>query len=113
MSLQAWINKGRELGASDVHLEAGIAPVVRVRGELLAIAEPLPASYLEQMSQGLLGAEAWEQFAARGSADMSLAVGGVRCRINIFRTIRGVAVAIRLLSPAVSGLHACNLHPQL
>jgi len=113
MTLQAWIKKGRELGASDVHLEAGTAPVARIRGELLAIAEPLPAAYVEQISQSLLGAEAWEQFAARGSADVSLATGGVRCRINVFRTIRGVAVAIRLLSPAVSGLRACNLHPQL
>jgi twitching motility protein PilT len=113
MTLQAWIKKGRELGASDVHLEAGTAPVARIRGELVAIAEPLPAAYVEQTSRSLLGAEAWEQFAARGSADVSLATGGVRCRINVFRTIRGVAVAIRLLSPAVSGLRACNLHPQL
>jgi twitching motility protein PilT len=113
MTLQAWIKKGWELGASDVHLEAGTAPVARIRGELLAIAEPLPAAYVEQISRSLLGAEPWEQFAARGSADVSLATGGVRCRINVFRTIRGVAVAIRLLSPAVSGLRACNLHPQL
>jgi len=113
MTLQAWIKKGRELGASDVHLEAGTAPVVRVRGELVAIAEPLPAAHVEQIARSLLGAGAWEQFAARGSADVSLATGGIRCRVNVFRTIRGVAIATRLLSPAVSGLRACNLHPQL
>src|SRR5882724_4547939 len=113
MTLKAWVQKGRELGASDVHLEAGTAPVVRVRGELVGIAEPLPAAYLEQVSQSLLGAEAWEIFAARGSADISMAVGGVRCRINVYRTIRGLAIAVRLLSPAVSGLRACNLHPDL
>jgi len=113
MTLKAWVQKGRELGASDVHLEAGTVPVVRVRGELVGIGEPLPAAYLEQVSQSLLGAEAWEVFAARGSADISLAVGGVRCRINVYRTIRGLAIAVRLLSPAVSGLRACNLHPDL
>ena len=113
MTLKAWVQKGRELGASDVHLEAGTVPVVRVRGELIGIAEPLPAAYLEQVSQSLLGAEAWEIFAARGSADISVAVGGVRCRINVYRTIRGLAIAVRLLSPAVSGLRACNLHPDL
>jgi twitching motility protein PilT len=113
MTLKAWVQKGRELGASDVHLEAGTIPVVRVRGELVGIAEPLPAAYLEQVSQSLLGAEAWEIFAARGSADISMAVGGVRCRINVYRTIRGLAIAVRLLSPAVSGLRACNLHPDL
>src|SRR5882724_7574990 len=113
MTLKAWVQKGRELGASDVHLEAGTVPVVRVRGELVGIGEPLPAAYLEQVSQSLLGAEAWDTFAVRGSADISMAVGGVRCRINVYRTIRGLAIAVRLLSPAVSGLRACNLHPDL
>jgi len=113
MTLKAWVQKGRELGASDVHLEAGTVPVVRVRGELVGIGEPLPAAYLEQVSQSLLGAEAWDIFAVRGSADISMAVGGVRCRINVYRTIRGLAIAVRLLSPAVSGLRACNLHPDL
>lgn len=113
MTLKAWVQKARELGASDVHLEAGTVPVVRVRGELVGIAEPLPPAYLEQVAQSLLGAEAWEIFAARGSADISMAFGGVRCRINVYRTIRGLAVAVRLLSPAVSGLRACNLHPDL
>src|SRR5882724_1723195 len=113
MTLKAWVQKGRELGASDVHLEAGTVPVVRVRGELVGIGEPLPAAYLEQVSQSLLGAEAWDTFAVRGSADISMAVGGVRCRINVYRTIRGLVIAVRLLSPAVSGLRACNLHPDL
>src|SRR5690242_504715 len=113
MSIQAWIRKVRDLGASDLHLEAGTAPVARVRGELLAVGEPMPPTALEQISRGLLSAEAWEAFAVRGSADISVAVGASRCRINVYRTIRGIAVAIRLLNPAVNGLRACNLHPQL
>ena len=113
MSLKAWVQKARELGASDVHLEAGAAPVARIRGELLAMGEALPPAYVEQVSQGLLGGELWDGFAARGSADVSLAIGGARCRINVYRTIRGVAIAVRLLTPSVSGLRASNLHPDL
>jgi twitching motility protein PilT len=113
MTIQAWVKKGRDLGASDVHLEAGTAPVARVRGELRAIGEPMPPADVEQISRALMSAEAWEKFAARGSADISVAAGGSRCRINVYRTIRGTAVAIRLLNPAVNGLRACNLHPQL
>jgi twitching motility protein PilT len=113
MTLKAWIQKGRELGASDVHLEAGTVPVARVGGELLAIGQALPPAYVEQVAHSLLGAEAWDGFIARGSADISMAVGGVRCRINVYRTIRGLAIAARLLTPAVSGLRACNLHPDL
>jgi twitching motility protein PilT len=113
MTLKAWVQKGREFGASDVHLEAGTPPVARIRGELRAIGEALPAAYVEQVSQSVLGAEGWEGFAARGSADVSMAVGGIRCRINVYRTMRGIAIAVRLLTPAVSGLRACNLHPDL
>src|ERR1700736_6758195 len=113
MTLKTWIQKGRELGASDVHLEAGTVPVARVRGDLLAIAEALPPGYVEQVSQSLLGPEAWEGFIERGSADISMAVGGTRCRINVYRTIRGIAIAARLLTPSVSGVRACNLHPDL
>jgi twitching motility protein PilT len=113
MSFNAWLQKGRELGASDVHLETGTPPVVRVRGELQAIGEALPAAYLEQLTQSLLGREGWELFLARGSADLSLASSGARCRVNVFRTVRGIALAVRLLTPAVNGLRASNLHPDL
>lgn len=113
MSLKTWIEKARQVGASDLHLESGGPPVARVRGELRPIGEALPAAYLEQTTRGLLGPEAWDAFAARGSADLSLAQGGIRCRVNIYRTIRGIAIAARLLTPAVNGLRASNLHPDL
>src|SRR5262249_7327449 len=38
---------------------------------------------------------------------------GVRCRINVFRTSRGVGMAIRLLSSAQPTLRTLNLHPDL
>jgi twitching motility protein PilT len=113
VSLKAWVQKGRELGASDILLEAGTPAVARVRGELVAIGDALPATYVEQITRNLLGTELWEVFAARGSADISAAVGGVRCRINVYRTIRGTALAVRLLTPSVNGLRASNLHPDL
>jgi twitching motility protein PilT len=113
MSLTAWIHRARELGASDLHLEAATSVVVRIRGELSTIAEPVPAAVLERDVRGVLGAEAWEKFLARGSADLSVEQAGTRCRVNIYRTIRGVAIAVRLLTPAVHGLRACNLHPDL
>ena len=113
MNLKSWIHRARDLGASDLHVEAGTPPVVRIRGELQPIAETVGSVTLEQAAQGLLGAEAWAQFLSRGSADASLAIGGTRCRINVYRTIRGVAIAARLLTPSVNGLRACNLHPEL
>jgi twitching motility protein PilT len=113
MSIRAWINRARDLGASDLHVEAGTPPVVRVRGVLHPIGEPVAAAGVEQDARALLGTEAWEHLISRGSADASLALGGTRCRINVYRTIRGLALAVRLLVPSVNGLRECNLHPDL
>jgi twitching motility protein PilT len=113
MSLKEWIQKGRELGASDLHLETGTPVVFRIRGELSPFGEPVGAGRLSEVSQELLGAQAWNRFLERGSADVSMVAGGLRCRVSLFRTIRGTAMAVRLLAPAVSDLRSCNLHPDL
>jgi twitching motility protein PilT len=113
MSVQDWVRKGRELGASDLHLEAETGPVVRIRGQLSAIGQPIAGAVLVQLGRELLGSDGWTQFLSRGSADLSRTLAGVRCRINIFQTLRGVAMAIRLLSSFQNNLRACNLHPDL
>ncbi len=113
MPLRDWIQKGRELGASDLHLETGTPLVARVRGDLVAVGEPIPAQRLTQDAQELLGGEAWARFLERGSADVALAASGMRCRVSLYRTIRGVAMAVRLLAPSVNDLRACNLHGDL
>jgi twitching motility protein PilT len=106
-----WVEKARCLGASDIHLETNTPLVVRVRGELQTAAGPIPADRLVQASQDLLGAEGWQLFKERGSADVALSIRGVRCRASFFQTVRGVAIAIRLLAPSIKDLRACNLHP--
>jgi len=113
MSLKDWVQKGRELGASDLHLEAGTPLVARIRSELNPIGEPLSGTRLAEVAQGLLGAEAWGRFIERGSADVSLVASGMRCRVSLYRTIRGIAMAVRLLAPSVNDLRSCNLHPDL
>jgi twitching motility protein PilT len=107
------ILRARTAGASDLHLEAGTPIVARVRGQLTPLGEVLTGAQLTEMAKELLTAEDWADFNVRGSADISLVVAGTRCRINFYRTIRGLAMAARLLSSAVGDLRACNLHPDL
>ncbi|HVW68957.1 MAG TPA: ATPase, T2SS/T4P/T4SS family [Steroidobacteraceae bacterium] len=113
MSFKDWILKARKLGASDVHMEASTPPVARVRGELMPIGEPLSGAQLAELTKDLLTGEEWRVFDERGSADISLVVGGTRCRINFYKTIHGLALAVRLLAPAVGDLRTCNLNPEL
>lgn len=113
MALVDWVKRGRELGASDVHVEAGAPLLVRVRGELRAGGAPLEPALLLQVARDLLGTPGWDQFLQRGSADVSRNIAGVRCRVNVYQTIRGVALAVRLLSSFQNSLRSCNLHPDL
>jgi twitching motility protein PilT len=111
MVLENLVEKAQSLGASDLHLETGTPAVARIRGELQTVGGVVTGERLVQAGQNLLGAEGWAQFKARGSADMSIAISGSRCRANFFRTVRGMAIAIRLLAPSIKDLRACNLHP--
>jgi twitching motility protein PilT len=111
MVFDEWIEQAWNLGASDLHLETGTPLVARVRGDLQTVGGAVSGETLVQAAQDFLGAEGWAQFRERGSADISVAIGGVRCRINFFQTVRGIAVAIRLLAPSIKDLHGCNLHP--
>jgi twitching motility protein PilT len=113
MSFKESVLKARKVGASDLHLETGTAQVARVRGELTPIGEPLSGQQIMAMAEELLTPDDWTSFEAQGSVDISLVVGGTRCRINLYKTIRGLAFAVRLLAPTVGDLRANNLHPEL
>ena len=98
MSLRDWITAASRLSASDLHVEAETPLVARVRGELVKIGEPVSAEQVVQAGKELLREQRWSEFLARGSADLSVDIEAVRCRINLFRTVRGVAIAVRLLT---------------
>ena len=110
MQFEEWIEQAYTLGASDLHLEAETPIVARIRGDLQTVGAVVSGAALAQVARELLGEERWREFIERGSADLSLAVGGIRLRANFFRTVRGIAAAIRLLAPNVKDLRACNLH---
>jgi twitching motility protein PilT len=113
MTFKDLILKAAKLGASDLHVESGTTLVARIRGEITPIGEQLAAAQLLEMAKELLNEEDWADFNSRGSVDLSVVVAGIRCRINVYRTLRGIALATRLLLPTVGNLRSCNLHPDL
>src|ERR1017187_2039416 len=98
MELDSLIESAAGNSASDLHLEAGMPAAVRVRGTLRVAGEPITPRALSETARALIGEEQWPVFVERRSFDMSRTIRGVRCRINIFQTARGVGLAIRLLS---------------
>lgn len=113
MNLERFIAAAQEQGASDLHLEPGLPPALRVRGALRTAGEPVSARVLVAMAQEAIGAEHWPRFIERRSFDFSKTIHGVRCRINVMQTSRGVGFAIRLLSSFQTTIEKLNLHPEL
>ena len=112
-SLQTLVAAALKQGASDLHLESGLPAAVRVRGSLRTSGEPLTAPALSAMAHDLIGPEQWPRFVERRSFDLSRTVAGVRCRINVMQTARGVGLAVRLLASFQATLERLNLHPDL
>src|SRR5438093_4184922 len=113
MSLEDFIATAKQQRASDLHLEPGLPPALRVRGSLRTLGEPIPAKALFGWAREIIGEAQWQNFLERRSADLSRILQGVRCRINILQTARGIGFAIRLLSTFQATVEKLNLHPDL
>lgn len=113
MDLDGLISTALANGASDLHLEANLPAALRVRGTLRTLGDPLLPKSLLEMAQALLGEENWGIFVERRSYDLSRTIHGVRCRINVLHTSRGIGFAIRLLSSFQATVEKLNLHPDL
>jgi len=112
MTLESLIAGAKEQGASDLHLEAGLPAALRIRGTLRTAGEPIALQILSSFAHEILG-DHWPQFLERHSADLSRTISGVRCRINILQTSRGIGFAIRLLASFQATIETLNLHPDL
>jgi twitching motility protein PilT len=113
MELTALVSAARDAGASDLHLESGLPPSARVRGRLQPIGPPVAGRDLLAAARELLGEPGWPGFLERRSADVARTLAGVRCRINVLCTSRGVGLAIRFLPAAQATLERLNLRPDL
>ena len=113
MNLESLISAAREQGASDLHLEAGLPAALRVRGTLRTLGEAITARVLMEWAREVVGTAHWNEFVERRSFDLSKSISGVRCRINVLQTSRGVGFAVRLLSTFQATVENLNLHPDL
>ena len=113
MNIEALIASAADQGASDLHLEPSLPPAIRIRGQLRITGQPLDNQLLSADAKTILGDTNWNQFLERGSFDLSRSIHGIRCRINILRTARGIGFAIRLFNSFEATLKRLNLHPDL
>jgi twitching motility protein PilT len=113
MDLESLIGLAASNGASDLHLESGLSPALRIRGALRMAGDPIPSKEMAEMARLLLNEEQWQAFLERRSFDFSRTIQGVRCRVNLLHSSRGVGMAIRLLTSFQATVEKLNLHPDL
>ena len=97
--------------ASDIHLQAGLPPVLRVQSRLVALdSEKLSAEAIERLIFSIMSEQQKEIFQDRLEFDFSYGLPGVgRFRINVFKQRNSVAAAFRhfpheIPSPEALGL---------
>jgi len=94
--------------ASDLLLKGGVAPKLRLRGELKALdAPPVPVEEFERHVEASLSEVQWQYYAEHGSIDLGLdfnfgkGAGPQRFRCNIFRTRGLTAIAARRVNNSI------------
>jgi twitching motility protein PilT len=108
------LTAARQLGASDVHLKAGLPPIFRIKGELRTIRD-VPALTREAIAQFAVYMMNERQRADfETNLDIDLAYGtpdGVRYRVNMFQQRGSVGMVLRLIPPEVPPFGNLNLPP--
>lgn len=112
--IEQLIAQAKELGASDIHLSAGLPVKIRIDGEIRSLDEEiLSPEDCEQYGQILAGAR-YEQIRTMGELDLAHTFAcGIRSRVNLFRRQGTIAAAIRLLSDHIPELSELRLPPVL
>jgi twitching motility protein PilT len=100
-------------GASDVHISAGEAPIVRMHGDMKRIEHPpLSPAQVHSMVFDVMSDAHRKTFEETNDVDFSFELGDIaRFRVNVFRTRRGDAGVFRTIPAKVLTLADLNMPP--
>ena len=105
---------GVKEGFSDLHI-TGNQPLVYRNNGLIQTDKTTRWTYpeIDSLVKELLSPVHLQILRSRWSVDLAFTVQHVRVRMNIFNTVRGMSLAIRLLPGTVPTIDLLNLHPSL
>lgn len=97
--------------ASDLHIFAGGVPSIRIASSLIPVrTDVMTPSDTEAILKSVVPSERWQSFLERQSIDVAYTFkGDQRFRINGYRAQGSVALALRLIPPAVRTFSDLNL----
>jgi twitching motility protein PilT len=108
------LGAARQLGASDVHLKAGLPPVFRIKGDLRTLRDtpPLTPEVIGTFAVNLMNEKQREHFDKHHDADLSYGTpDGVRYRVNVFRQRGQTGMVLRIIPADIPTFDKLNLPP--
>lgn len=98
-------------GASDLHLSAGLPPMMRLHGEMTRLDAPaMDAEQLQAMLHEIMTDDQKQKFARDWDLDFAIEVpGSGRFRVNMLMQTRGAAAVFRAIPTEAPSLATLNL----
>lgn len=108
--LHELLRKVVEVDASDLHLKCDNAPVMRVRGDLQRVGEPISQKDLEDVLLGILNEDRKKLLYEDRECDLSYAVPGLaRFRVNMYWQRGKIGGVFRLIPYEIKTIDDLNL----
>jgi len=111
MDITELLVAGVRRGASDLHLSAGVAPMLRIDGEVWPLDWPvLSPSHVVDLLSPLLNQHQQKDFETSLDTDFAFELPGVaRFRVNVFQQDRGMGAVFRTIPSQVRSLESLGL----
>ncbi|MBI5902238.1 MAG: type IV pilus twitching motility protein PilT [Deltaproteobacteria bacterium] len=112
MDISSILNIAVKAKASDVHMKAGVPPILRVNGTLIPIKnhERLAPDEVAKVAMRLMNDAQKETFRKIHQVDMAYSVPGLgRFRVNIFQQRGAVGVVLRVIPIKIQTFQELNL----
>ncbi|HPU00475.1 MAG TPA: type IV pilus twitching motility protein PilT [Bacillota bacterium] len=106
------LEKAINLKASDLHLSAGLPPIIRIHGELYPLEDypPLDPDDTEALAGQVMDERKEKIFKEKGEVDLSYSRRSLgRFRVNVYRQRSSVAIALRILNSNIPSFASLNL----
>ncbi|MDR3476509.1 MAG: type IV pilus twitching motility protein PilT [Gammaproteobacteria bacterium] len=114
MDMKSLLEYSVKHGASDLHLSAGLKPMVRIDGELVNVAdsEVLDAESTQRLIYSIMDEDQQKQIVDTLEMDFAISIPNLsHFRVNAFNQINGMAAVFRTISSTVPTLDDLELPP--
>ena len=107
------LTKAIETGASDIHINVGLKPVIRKNTELIDLSlDPVTDEDAKEMVLNMVGQDRFATFQANRDLDFSTTLGdGHRFRVNAHYQRDTIAISFRIVPNQIPRIDQLNLPP--